>query len=62
MSDYQLGAVEAKFADIIWENEPISSPELVRKSAEVLRWKKSTTYTVLKRLCGKGIFQNQKAL
>ena len=62
MSDYQLGAVEAKFADIIWENEPISSPELVRKSAEVLRWKKSTTYTVLKRLCGKGIFQNQKGV
>lgn len=62
MSDYQLGAVEAKFADIIWENEPISSPELVRKSAEVLSWKKSTTYTVLKRLCEKGIFQNQKGV
>lgn len=62
MSDYQLGAVEAKFADIIWENEPISSPELVRKSAKVLSWKKSTTYTVLKRLCGKGIFQNQKGV
>ena len=43
MSDYQLGAVEAKFADIIWDNEPISSPELVRKSAEVLSWKKSTS-------------------
>ena len=62
MSDYQLGAVEAKFADIIWENEPISSPELVRKSAEELRWKKSTTCTVLKRLCGKGIFQSQKGV
>lgn len=62
MSDYQLGAVEAKFADIIWDNEPISSPELVRKSAEVLSWKKSTTYTVLKRLCDKGIFQNQKGV
>ncbi len=62
MSDYQLGAVEAKFADIIWDNEPISSAELVRKSAQELSWKKSTTYTVLKRLCDKGIFQNQKGV
>ncbi len=58
MNDYQLGAVEAKFADIIWENEPIASPELARKSEETLGWKKSTTYTVLKRLCNKGLFQN----
>ncbi|MCI6771920.1 MAG: BlaI/MecI/CopY family transcriptional regulator [Oscillospiraceae bacterium] len=60
MSDYQMGAVEARFADIIWENEPISSTELCRKSEKVLKWKKSTTYTVLKRLCDKGIFQNNK--
>ena len=60
MSDYQMGAVEARFADIIWENEPISSTELCRKSEEALKWKKSTTYTVLKRLCDKGIFQNNK--
>ena len=60
MIDYQMGAVEARFADIIWENEPISSTELCRKSEEVLKWKKSTTYTVLKRLCEKGIFQNNK--
>lgn len=60
MGDYQLGAVEAKFADIIWENEPVSSTELARRSEEVLKWKKSTTYTVLKRLCDKGIFQNNK--
>lgn len=59
MIDYQLGAVESRFADIIWENEPISSAELARRSLEVLQWKKSTTYTVLKRLCDKGIFQNQ---
>lgn len=58
MNDYQLGAVEAKFADIIWENEPIASPLLARKSEETLGWKKSTTYTVLKRLCNKGLFQN----
>ncbi|MBQ7121995.1 MAG: BlaI/MecI/CopY family transcriptional regulator [Clostridia bacterium] len=60
MNDYQLGAIEAKFADIIWENEPISSAELVKQSEEIFNWKKSTTYTVLKRLCEKGIFQNIK--
>ena len=60
MSDYQMGAVESKFADIIWENEPISSTELSKRSEEILNWKKSTTYTVLKRLCDKGIFQNNK--
>ncbi len=60
MSDYQMGAVESKFADIIWENEPISSTELSKRSEEILKWKKSTTYTVLKRLCDKGIFQNIK--
>ncbi len=59
MIDYQLGAVESRFAEIIWENEPISSAELTRRSLEILQWKKSTTYTVLKRLCDKGIFQNQ---
>ena len=60
MSDYQMGAVESKFADIIWENEPVSSTELSKRSEEILKWKKSTTYTVLKRLCDKGIFQNIK--
>ena len=60
MNDYQMGAVESKFADIIWENEPVSSTELVKRSEEMLKWKKSTTYTVLKRLCEKGIFQNNK--
>ena len=60
MSDYQMGAVESRFADIIWENEPISSTELSKRSEEILKWKKSTTYTVLKRLCDKGIFQNNK--
>ncbi len=59
MSDYQMGTVEAKFADIIWEKEPVSSTELVRIAAEEFDWKKSTTYTVLKRLCDKGIFKNE---
>lgn len=60
MNDFQMGAVESRFADIIWQNEPISSTELVKHSEERLKWKKSTTYTVLKRLCDKGIFQNNK--
>ena len=60
MNDYQMGVVESRFADIIWDNEPISSPELAKRSEEILNWKKSTTYTVLKRLCDKGIFQNNK--
>lgn len=59
MNDYQMGAVESRFADIIWENEPITSTELTRRCEAALQWKKSTTYTVLKRLCEKGIFQNQ---
>lgn len=60
MNDYQMGAIESRFADIIWENEPISSTELSKLSEQLLNWKKSTTYTVLKRLCDKGIFKNEK--
>lgn len=60
MNDYQMGAVESRFADIIWENEPVTSAELVKRSEQLLKWKKSTTYTVLKRLCEKGIFRNEK--
>ena len=59
MSDIQLGVVEGKFADIIWENEPISSSEIVKLAEREFNWKKSTTYTVLKRLCEKGIFENK---
>ncbi len=60
MSEYRLGAVEARFANIIWENEPLTSAELVKLCEQELTWKKSTTYTVLKRLCERGIFQNEK--
>jgi predicted transcriptional regulator len=54
----KLGAVEAQFADIIWKNEPLSSGELVKLCQQELDWKKSTTYTVLKKLCERGIFTN----
>lgn len=60
MEEIRLGVVESRFADIIWENEPICSGELVKLSEKELKWKKSTTYTVLKKLCEKGIFQNEK--
>ena len=58
MDSYKLGIVEQKFAELIWQNEPISSGELVKLCLKELEWKKSTTYTVLKKLCEKGIFQN----
>ena len=58
MDDMRLGVVEAKFADIIWQNEPLSSGELVKLCLAELNWKKSTTYTVLKKLSDRGIFQN----
>ena len=58
MGDMKLGAVESRFADLIWQNEPISSGDLVKLAKDTLNWQKSTTYTVLKRLCERGIFQN----
>ena len=59
MDERKLGVVEARFADLIWENEPLSSGALVRLCEEKLGWKKSTTYTVLKKLCQRGIFCNE---
>ena len=58
MKEYQLADVEAKFAAIIWEHEPLISSELVKLCEKELKWKKSTTYTVLKKLIEKGIFKN----
>lgn len=62
MEELKLGTVESKFADIIWENEPISSGQLVKLCGQQLDWKKSTTYTMLKRLCQRGLFQNEKGM
>ncbi|MBQ6933229.1 MAG: BlaI/MecI/CopY family transcriptional regulator [Clostridia bacterium] len=59
MSDNKLGNIESKFADIIWANEPLSSGELVKLCEAQLSWKKSTTYTVLKKLCERGLFVNE---
>ncbi len=59
MGNYKLAEAEEKFAEIIWAHEPISSSELVKVCEKEMNWKKSTTYTVLKKLCQKGIFQNE---
>lgn len=61
MKEYKLAKLEARFADLIWQKEPISSPELVKLCEKEFDWKKSTTYTVLKKLCDRGIFQNENA-
>ena len=59
MDDLRLGAIESRFADIIWDNAPLGSGELVKLAAQELGWKKSTTYTVLKKLCERGLFRNE---
>ena len=59
MSEYRLGEIEARFADMIWARVPLASGELVKLAEKELTWKKSTTYTVLRRLCERGIFRNE---
>lgn len=59
MPELKLGVVESRFADIIWKHEPLTSRELVKLCGEELNWKRTTTYTVLKKLCERGIFQNE---
>lgn len=59
MEGYKLGEMEQKFAERIWERQPVTSGELVRLCEAEFSWKKSTTYTMLKRLCDRGIFVNK---
>jgi predicted transcriptional regulator len=59
MNDMKLGVIESRFADIIWNHEPLSTAELISLSEKELKWKRTTTYTVLKRLNDRGIFQNE---
>ena len=58
MIEYKLGEIEMKFADIIWGNEPLPSGELAKLCEKELQWKKSTTYTILHRVCDRGLFKN----
>ena len=60
--EIELGEVQAMFADIIWAHEPISSGELVKICEKELKWKKPTTYTVLRKLCEKGLFKNEDGI
>lgn len=62
MKEIELGAVQERFADIVWTNEPVGSGELVKICEKELNWKKPTTYTVLRKLCEKGILQNKDGI
>ncbi len=61
MNEIKLGMVEARFADIVWQNEPISTKKLVTLCEKELEWKRTTTYTVLKKLCERGIFETSNS-
>ena len=58
MEQYTLGVVESKFADIIWENAPLTTSDLIKICEKKLEWKRTTTYTVLKKLSERGLFEN----
>lgn len=62
MIEYKLGEIEMKFADIIWSHEPLTSGELVKLCEKELDWKKSTTYTILRRVCERGLFRNEDGI
>jgi len=62
MGDLKLGAVETRFAELIWANAPLTTNQLVKLCSEKLEWKRTTTYTVLKKLCDKGIFKTENSL
>jgi len=62
MKEYKLTESEEKFAELVWQNEPIGSGDLVKLCEKEMEWKKSTTYTVLKKLCEKGIFRNENTI
>lgn len=62
MDELKLGVVESRFADLIWANEPLHSRDLVSLCQKELNWKKPTTYTVLRKLCERGIFQNEDGM
>ena len=60
--EYSMGVVESRFADIVWVNQPVTTRELVRLCSDQLNWKRTTTYTVLKKLCDRGIFKTENGL
>ncbi|AIQ17986.1 CopY family transcriptional regulator [Paenibacillus sp. FSL H7-0357] len=62
MDKIRLTEMETKFADLIWSHEPVPSGDLVKLCESELNWKKSTTYTMLKRLESKGVFKNKEGM
>lgn len=62
MVTYIMTEAESLLAELIWEKEPVRSGELVKMAAQRFGWKKSTTYTVLRKICENDIFQNQAAV
>ncbi len=62
MSDIRMGEIESRFAEIIWTNEPLASRRLAELAEVELGWKRPTSYTVLRRLCERGIFQNESGI
>jgi len=62
MADTKMGIVESQFADMIWQNEPISTTELVKMAEKEFEWKLTTTHTVITRLCEKGLFQKRNRI
>lgn len=62
MDHPRLAEGEYRFACIVWEHEPLPSGKLVELSRQELGWKKSTTYTVLKKLAEKGVLRNENAV
>ena len=61
MEELRLGAVEARFADIVWANAPLTTKALVALCEGELAWKRTTTYTVLKKLCERGLFKTENS-
>ena len=61
MDELRLGVVEARFADIVWEHAPLSTKELVALCDKELNWKRTPTYTVLKKLCQRGLFRTENS-
>ena len=60
--EIQLGVIEARYADMIWEHEPVTSSELVKLTAVAFNWKRTTAHNVLRRLIEKGLFQNENGV
>lgn len=59
MEQYKLGDMEEKFAELIWEVAPIAIGDLIKQCEFKFSWKRTTTYTMLKRLCERGLFENE---